>query len=135
MRRFTDYLVWLGIAVCCTFLACALAYPALAQEVTTGHGIICDTEAQLKRYAELYAKGDLSNLVAEKVNEEVGRKTACGIAHIAFVVGQSHGQVRTADGPYTVTQVLIIGVNLGHGWQRVRPFTQFTLVTVKEEGV
>lgn len=32
-----------------------------------------------------------------------------------------------------MTEILVIGVNLGMGWQRVVPFVQFTLIPIKDE--
>jgi hypothetical protein len=133
-RRLLDYAVWGAILICATFLVTSLAFlkGAFAQEVTTGQGVICTTQDQLRRYAALYEKGQLGNVVAEKVNKEVGDETACGIALVAFVIGDKFGQVRTADGPFEVTEILIVAANLGRGWAKVQPFVQFTLIPIKE---
>jgi hypothetical protein len=108
----------------------ALSFPTsmVAQEVTIGRGVICDTQEQLRKYAALSAHSS----AIDQINEEVGT-TACGVLVVAYVIGPSHGQVRTADGPFTVTEITVVAMNLGPGWMRVPPLTQFTLFKVKEE--
>ena len=127
MKRLLDTLVWLGIFLCGTLLACMLAYPALAQE--RGTGIICDTEAQLRQYAAIAEEPD----AIQTVNTEAGDESACGMVTVAFFVGDSHGQVRTPLGAFAVTEILVVGAHMPQGWVKIKPLTQFTLFRVKEE--
>jgi hypothetical protein len=128
-RRLADYAVWIAIFLCSGLLAAILAYPAYAQELTQGRGIICDTETQLTRYAALAPQPT----AIETVNQEAGSDHACGIALVAFYIGKKHGQVRIEGKAYEVTDILVVGTNTGMGWQRLTPFAQFTLIAVKEE--
>lgn len=133
-QKLCDALVWAGIFACMCFLVLALAPSAWAQQITVGHGAICDTPEEVTRFISLFNKGDDSQAIAEKVNAEVGKPTACGIALIAFVEGDEVSKVRGPAGTARIVKITIVGVNIGRGWQPTAPFEQYTALLVKEEG-
>lgn len=134
MQRLKDFAVWLAIAICAAFLSGALAFPALAQELVQGRGLICDTPQEVERFISLFKKGDDGNTVVQQVNVEVGKPNACGFALIAFYQGDEVAKVRGAAGPASIVKITIVGVNLGHGWQLVPHFEQYAAIPIKEEG-
>lgn len=133
MKKFTDYIIWGAILICATFLVVALVGLRGAFAQTIGHGAICDTPEEVSRFITLFKQGDDSQVVAQAVNAEVGKPTACGIALIAFVVGDEVSKVRGPMGTARIVKITIVAVNLGRGWQPTAPFEQYTALLVQEE--
>ena len=80
-QRLLDALVWMGIAACCGFPSCALAYPALSQE--PGRGIICDEAADVEKFLTPAS----STQSAEAISQVNDATNACAIVTVAFVRG------------------------------------------------
>lgn len=133
-KRLIDTAVWLGIFLCGGLLAVMLAYPALAQEIKQGHGLVCDTKEQIERYVALYKKGDDGNEVVKSVNLEVGKEAACGIIPVAYVEDEAVGQVRGEAGAAKIVRVYVVAFYTPLGWQRVPPLEQYVAIPVKEQG-
>lgn len=74
---------------------------AHAQEVATGRGLFCDTAAQVERYLAVPADADDA---LKQVNEGLP-KAVCGIADVAFYVGDTVSDVRTKDGTWRITKI------------------------------
>lgn len=127
--------VWLGIFLCGSLLVAMLAYPAYAQEIKQGHGLVCDTKEQVERYIALYKKGEDGYAVVKAVNLEVGKETACGIIPVAYFEDGPVGQVRGEAGAVSIVRVYVVAFRLGMGWQQVPPLEQYVAVPVKEEAV
>src|SRR5205085_2109526 len=112
MQRLIATLVWIGIAVCAGFLASALAFPAWAQEVEAGQGLLCDTTDEVEKYLALAVATNSSETALQEVN---GGTNACAIAKVAFMRGAEVKQVRTSHGTFAVVQITIVGADLGRG--------------------
>lgn len=134
-RKLTDYLVLLGIAVVCTFLATQLAFVrgAFAQDIKTAQGVFCDTQEQAELFLSLFHKGDNPAETAHKVNTQLNEKAACGVLIVAFVKGDEVKLVRASAGVARIVKVLVVGIRAEGQWVRGAPFEQFTLYEVKEE--
>jgi hypothetical protein len=79
-----------------------------------------------------YAATTQSNETALK--EVNGDTNACAIATVAFVRGPEVAQVRNSEGTFAVVEITTVGADIGMGLRPTRPFTQFTVFKVKEEG-
>ena len=42
--------------------------------------------------------------------------------------GGVHSMIRSKDGPVQIVSVLVIAIQAGAGWMRIRPYPQFTIV-------
>ncbi len=135
-KRMVDYAVWLGILLCCTFLVTSLVAVkgAFAQGTSVGKGLICDTPAEIERYIALYKKGDDGYAIAQQVNAEVGKPTACGLVFIVFEEGEEITKVRGEAGPARIVKVTIFAINTGAGFQAIPPYEQYAAFPIPEEG-
>ena len=114
-------------------LAVLATFPvaAMAQEPQVGHGLICDTPDQLKQIVEHTAASRNFEASVEKVNAGTH---ACGMAQIAYLQGETVGQLRTAEGLRDIVQIMVIAVVLPQGMHPVLPpLVQYTLVAAKGE--
>lgn len=120
-------MLWLALA--CLLSSCSIA-PAIAQEIETGTMLICDTGAQLERYAKVM-EGDFETAI-EQVNAEVklasGKDNACGVVSVAFVRGEKVGSLRDHLGhAFNIAEIRIVAVMLPIGWRPLpEPWVQFT---------
>jgi hypothetical protein len=67
-------------------LAVFIAFPAFANDVQVGRGVICDTKEQAERYVALFK--DYAVEALTRVNAEAKTEHACGVAAIAYLPGQ-----------------------------------------------
>ena len=97
-----------------------------ANEVEIGSGIVCDEPQQVRRFVQVYT--DDAQKAAETVNTEFNSPTACVLATVAFIRGDPSGR----EGQWTVTAILVVAIQLPHGWQPVAPSKFFS--ALKAEG-
>jgi hypothetical protein len=95
------------------FCAYLMVAPATAQEIETGTGLICDTEAQVARYLELY-DGDVHAAVTA-VNVEAADTTACGVATVAYMRVEDKARVDNKNGSHQITEILVVGIHMPFG--------------------
>lgn len=119
MRRVTDLLCWLGLFLC-------LAVAPVAAQVQFGTGVICDTVEQVESFAVHSAKGEDTVKAIASVNTEANSEHACGYVMVAFVEGPEAKQLVKGDNAVRIVEIMVVGVNLGHGWRPTVPFKQFT---------
>lgn len=113
-------------------LLCVLGFSAKAQEqISTGGAVICDTIPQVERFLAVF-ENDLVTAV-EQVNAEAKSPNACGYAYIAFARGAEVAEGRSAQGPYKVVEVLIVGSFDGQAWHRTVPMRQYTAINGRPE--
>jgi thiamine biosynthesis lipoprotein ApbE len=109
------------------FLFCVtLPMGALAHEVETSQGVVCNTKDQIERFA--LSSHTASEIVA--INAE--NQNACGVVDVAFVRGEQVSRIRTHDATYGIFAITIIGVVTPHGINPVKPTQQFTLTLIDE---
>ena len=106
------------------------AHGAQAQELRTGHGFICDTEAQLREIVRLTKESRNFEASAEKVNNGTD---ACGFATIVFFKGETVGGVWTSEGRSDIVKITIIANLRWYGAEFVAPLVQFTLLKAEGE--
>jgi hypothetical protein len=106
----------------------------LAQEITTGQIVICDTQKQVERLVAYCHTGNPSSAI-KAVNAEVANPTACGIADAAYVRGAPVGIIRTATEAFQILPVLVVAIRTPDGMRPTTPSIFFTLVKLKEVAV
>jgi hypothetical protein len=126
-RRIADVAVWIGIFLCCSVLACALAFPAYAQEV--GVGLICDTADQAEAFVAV-AEVDDTDAALQQVNAE---HNVCVIAQVAFIRGDEVKTLTVKHGVAHITAIAVIGIVNGGQLISVPPSVQFTVFLEKKE--
>ena len=61
------------------------------------------------------------------------QSSACLVAGIAYVSGKQIERVRSKDGSYDVTEIMIVGVATPYGMLAIEPSVVYTLLKVNEE--
>ena len=108
------------------FVIVAFATHVHAHELETGSGVLCDTAAQIERFAALNSNpAAITTINADAPN-------ACAYLNVAYIKGAAHGQVRSHGHTVVVTEILVIAVDHGQGYQRIAPVIQYTLFPVVE---
>lgn len=104
------------------------ASPARAVPVEYATGAICDTQNHAQLLAMLDAGGDET---ATTKGEE-GGAGACAVETVAFVRGAVLGSARNGLETIEVVEILVVGVDLGSGFQSVAPKVYFKLDKIDE---
>ena len=100
--------------------------PARALPVEYDTGAICDTQNHAQLLAMLDANGD----AAATMNG--GEGGACAVETVAFVRGAVLGTARNGVETIEVVEILVVGVDLGNGFQSVDPKVYFKLDKIDE---
>jgi len=108
----------------------AKALKAKAVDTQYDTGVICDTQKQAERLA-LLLDGNEHTAIA-MVNAEERDPRACAVESVAFVRGASLATARSRAGTFAVVEILVVGVDLGDGFQSIAPGTYFMLVKIDE---
>jgi hypothetical protein len=108
-------------------LMCA---PAEAYEVETGPVLICDTQEQVERFAQLF-DGSHERAI-NTVDAEAHNPSACAVVNAAYVLGPQLGVARSRSYAFEITPVVVIGMTTPSGYRPLNPSLYFTPVTLKE---
>jgi len=111
----------------------AFCGPAQAWDYEVGTSLICDTRAQVERFAVLFS-GDAPAAI-RAVNTEEQNPSACAIVNVAYVRGAQIGMARHGDNAFEIARILVIGVATDNAIRPVRPAAYFSLFEVKEYAV
>ena len=104
----------------------------LAQEITTGQIVICDTQKQVERLVAFsHSTGNPSSAI-KAVNAEVANPTACGVAEAAYVRGAPLGITRTPTEAFQILPVLVVAIRTPQGMRPTNPSIFFTLIKIRE---
>ena len=93
-------------------------------------GVICGTEKEAERLAMLL-DGNEDAAIA-MVNAEERDPNACAVETVAFVRGASLAMERSRADTFAVVEVLVVGADLGSGFQSIAPGAYFMLVKIDE---
>lgn len=110
-----------------------LSFPARAQQVEVGSGLVCDTQAQAERFVALY-DGEAES-TAEKVNTAERDPTACVVSTIAYLRGRKVAMARTRDTTFQIVPILVLGIVTEKGVQSVTPSSFFSAIEIDEIGI
>jgi len=120
-------------ALCLAMLLALLCLPAQAHEVETGAIMVCDTEQQAERYAQVF-DGNQQGAISV-VNAEANNPTACAVVEVAFVAGPAFEVARGKEHAFAVVPIVVVGFKAPNGIQRLEPTLVFTLVKLREFAV
>ena len=120
-------------ALSIAMLALSLTLPAHAYEVQTGAVMICETEKQAERFAELF---DGNQSVATRaVNSEENNPMACATLQLSYIPGPKQGMARSRSHAFQIIPIVVVGIHTAGGSSSVAPKLFFTVVEVKEFAV
>jgi hypothetical protein len=114
-------------------LLMSLPAHAHAHEVETGAIMVCDTQQQVERYAQLFDGNP--QVAISAVNAEANDPTACAMVEAAYVQGPPIEMARSKSYAFSIVPIVVVGVSRPNGYQQIRPALFFTLVKVKEFAV
>ncbi|SRR6266566_4257778 len=114
-------------------LLTALCRSAQAWDYEVGASLICDTRAQVERFAALFS-GDAPAAI-RAVNTEEQNPSACAIMNVAYVRGARIGMARHDDNAFEIVRILVVGIATNNGIRSVRPAAYFSLFEVKEYAI
>lgn len=107
--------------------------PAHAYEVAAGRIMICDTQVQVERLAQLF-DGNLQAAIGI-VNTEEHDPTACAIADVVYVEGPKLGTARNGSHAFRIVPIVVVATGTPAGYQAVQPGLFFSLVRIEELAV
>ena len=123
----------LCIALLSLPLSLSVCLPAHAYEVQTGAVMICETEKQAERFAELF-DGNQS-VAARAVNSEENNPVACATLELSYIPGPKQGMARSRSHAFQIIPIVVVGIHTTGGSASVAPRVFFTVVEVKEFAV
>jgi hypothetical protein len=122
-----------ALALALAALALMICLPAHTHEIETGAVLICDTEKQVERYAQLF---DGNQQVAIRaVNTEENTPNACALVDVAYVQGPHLSMARSSSYAFRIAPLVVVGVNTSHAYESVAPALFFTPVEINELAV
>jgi hypothetical protein len=113
--------------------ALALMICLHAHEIETGTVLICDTQKQVERYAQLF---DGNQQVAIRaVNTEENDPNACALVDASYVQGPDVGMARNSSHAFRIVPIVVVGVKTPRGFGPVKPVLFFTPFKIDELAV
>ena len=112
--------------------------------IQVGIGVICNSTDQIRRYLAVKNDADAIKKSADEasiqhavqvVNHEANDERACGMAMVAFVVGDETANVDVTDGTMHVHEITVVAVAIDGGWRRIQDTVQYTAFFEKLESV
>jgi hypothetical protein len=116
-----------------SLLASLLWAPAQASEYEVGASLVCDTQAQVKRFVTLFT-GDAQAAI-RVINAEEHNPSACVMRNVAYMRGIRVETARHGDSAFEIVRILVIGIETDRGIHPVRPSVYFSLFGVKEYAI
>jgi len=107
--------------------------PVPVTDYEVGSTLVCDTQAQVERFAALFT-GDAQAAI-RVVNAEEQNASACAMMNIAFMRGTKLGMARHGDNAFEMVRILVIGIETDGGIRSVRPAVYFSAFGVKEYAI
>ena len=110
-----------------------LSLPALAQEMSVGIGVACDTQAQMESFMTRW-DGKNGPEVMKAVNDTEGKDNACLATTWAFVENKTvNPRLQTSTGAWRIVEVSVVGVFIGTAMMQFpSPMTQFIALKLVE---
>jgi plastocyanin len=96
-------------------------------------GVICDPQKHAERLAMLLDGNERTAIAT--VNAEEHDPSACAVETVAFVRGASIATARSRVDTFAVVEILVVGADLGSGFQSIVPGPYFMLVKIDERNV
>ncbi len=110
-----------------------ICLPAQAYELQTGPVMICDTQKQVERFAQLF-DGDLQ-VAMRAINDEEHNPSACAMVDAAYVEGPEIGVARSGSHTFRIVPIVVVAADTPAGYRMVEPAQFFMPVQVEEYAV
>jgi hypothetical protein len=114
-------------------LSLFICVPAQAYELETGPVLICDTQKQVERYAQVF-DGD-QQVAVRAINNEERNPSACGVVDVGYVEGPELGVTRSGSHTFRIIPIVVVAADTPAGYRAAEPALYFTLVEVVEYAV
>src|SRR4051812_15403735 len=111
------------------FLLCLPAHadqPAQTYQVESGEVIVCDTQKQVERFAQLF-DGD-AQIALGAVNHEEHNPSACVTVDATYVTGAEIGTVRSGSRAFRIVPIMVLAADTTTGYRAIDPTLFFTPV-------
>ena len=133
MNLITKVIVWIVLSL---FAALgARADDARSQNVQSARMVICSSAEKAQSFAAQHQ--DVQAAIAKDETSggknAMGTSGACLVAGIAYISGKQMDRVRSKDGSYDITEIMIVGVATPYGMLAIEPSVVYTLLKVNEE--
>jgi hypothetical protein len=126
MKWYSAIVYAIGIAFSVALALFPKTAPAQHQTYQ-GTGVVCDEPEQVARYVRSKeGDGTIEAINAEKAN-------SCAIMKAAFFMGETRDKITTSSGTWQITKILIVGVDIGQGFQEVVPTVQWSAFRIEGE--
>jgi hypothetical protein len=119
-----------GVGLALLLLLLLASRPARAYEVDVGHIMICDTQNQVERFAQLF-ESDMAKAISA-INNEEHYANACALVDVAYVEGPQIGIARSALHTFGIIPIVVVAAQTPAGYRMVEPEVFFTPVRIKE---
>lgn len=96
-----------------------------AHDLDESTGVICDTQAQIERYARLGLTPQAIAIINEGTH-------ACALVNVRYIRGGEVNRIHS-DKSYQVVEILIVQANMHGQWGEIKPTIQYALFPIKEE--
>lgn len=106
-----------------------LVMPAYSHDIEEGTGVICDTKAQLERFASL----DATNEAITVINADA-KQNVCAMVEVGYIRVMQVGVAHTTGGAVELVEILVVAVKLHGQWGQIKPKVQYTLFLIEERG-
>ena len=114
-------------------LALMICLPAHAHEIESDTVLICDTQKQVERYAQLFDGNQQAAIRA--VNTEENNPNACALVDVSYVQGPDVGMARSSSHAFRIVPIVVVGVKTPRGFGPVKPVLFFTPLKIDELAV
>ena len=104
--------------------------PVVAQEVSQGTGLVCDTAEQVELFITQHNAGIKNADNFALINKD---KEVCMILTAAFYRGETVKRVMADGLVYEIAPILVVGMYAGQ-WIHVSPNTVFSIFRSKDRG-
>jgi hypothetical protein len=108
-----------SLALALATLALTICLPAHAHEIETDTVLICDTQKQVERYAQLFDGNE--QVAIRAVNSEENDPNACALVDVSYVQGPDVGMARSSSHAFRIVPIVVVGVNTSRGYGPVTP--------------
>jgi hypothetical protein len=110
-----------------------MGMPAQAYELQTDSVVVCDTQTQVERYAQLF-DGD-AQVAIGAVNSEAHNPTACANVDVTYVEGPGISVARSGSHTFRIVPIVVVAADTVAGYKAVEPGLFYTLVEIVEYSV
>ena len=119
-----------GVCLALLLLLSFASREARAYEFAVGTIMICDTQNQVRRFAQLF-ESDITKAI-RAINNEEHSANACALVDVAYVEGPQIGIARSALHTFGIIPIVVVAAQTPAGYRMVEPEMFFTPVEIEE---